>query len=155
MVTTGYHNNVLSRRSSRSGDPPGQGRGRAGGFHGPSAPRGQEQVPQAPPPPLSPQVAPPGDAGGSLLLRPHREHPDRQRHPLHPQDGAERISEPPGRIRPGGGLLLPRAFVPGPGLSCQEGRGQGVGGDDGGGRLLSESRSQFELANRKCSAVNV
>ena len=84
-------------RSPLRGAAPGQGRGRAGGFHGPSAPRGQEQVPQAAAAPLPPPQPPLRDPGGPLLLGAHRQHPDRQRDPLHTQDGAQGVPEPPGQ----------------------------------------------------------
>ena len=86
--------------------------GGAGGRDSEGAPRGQEQVPQAAAAPLPPPQPPLRDPGGPLLLGAHRQHPDRQRDPLHPEDGAQGVPEPPGQQQwaggPGAGVLLLR-----------------------------------------------
>ena len=95
-----FRNIFLTRvmfRPPLRGGAAGPRRGGAGGRHEQGAPRGQEPVPPASAAPLPPPQPPLRDPGGPLLLGAHRQHPDRQRDPLHPQDGAQGVPEPPGQ----------------------------------------------------------
>ena len=99
-------------RSPLRGAAPGQGRGRAGGRHPSEASGRQKQVSEASAPTVATPVTSLRDPGGPLLLRPDRQHPDWQRDPLHPQDGAQGVSESP--RQPGGAgviIWLPRALL--------------------------------------------